>query len=90
MDLREFIKEALVQISMRVQDAITDHQAEVGAKGVINPVWGADASAISAEHAQNVEFDVAVSERTAQSPASRPNRLSILGSMAGPWSFRSA
>ena len=60
MDLREFVKETLVQISMGVQDAITAHQSTEGAVGAINPVWGPDASAISAEHAQKVEFDVAV------------------------------
>lgn len=60
MDLREFVKETLVQIAMGVQDAITEHQSIEGAVGSINPVWGSDASAISAEHAQKVEFDVAV------------------------------
>ena len=60
MDLREFVKETLIQITMGVQDAITVHSDMDGALGVINPVWGPDASAISAEHAQKVEFDVAV------------------------------
>jgi hypothetical protein len=60
MDLREFIKETLLQINMGVQDAITAHRALPDAVGVINPVWGADASAITAEHAQKVQFDVAV------------------------------
>jgi hypothetical protein len=60
MDLREFLSETLVQIQMGVQDAITKHQALPDSVGVINPVWGADASAISSEHVQKVEFDVAV------------------------------
>ena len=60
MDLREFVRDTLVQIQMGVQDAITAHMAEAGSVGVINPVWGADANAIGAEHVQKVEFDVAV------------------------------
>jgi hypothetical protein len=60
MDLREFVRDSLVQIQMGVQNAITAHMAEVGSVGVINPVWGNDANAISAEHIQKVEFDIAV------------------------------
>jgi hypothetical protein len=60
MDLREFVRDSLVQIQMGVVDAIQAHMAEVGSVGVINPVWGEDANSIGAEHIQKVEFDVAV------------------------------
>lgn len=59
MDLREFVKETLVQVSLGVQDAIKE-QTAAGAVGAINPVWGPDAGSISKEHIQLVEFDVAV------------------------------
>ncbi|MBR0560743.1 hypothetical protein [Neokomagataea anthophila] len=60
MELREFIKETLVSIAMGVQEAINAHREEPSSVGAINPVWGADSSAINADHKQNVEFDVAV------------------------------
>jgi hypothetical protein len=59
MDLKEFISESLVQIQEGVQDAIHRRQAKKDSSGVINPVWG-NADDISAEHCQDVEFDVAV------------------------------
>lgn len=60
MELREFITETLVQIQEGVQGAIDRRRASANSAGAINPVWGADANAINADHLQKVDFDVAV------------------------------
>jgi len=57
MELREFVTETLVQIQEGVQDAIIRRQDTDNPQGIINPVFGQQASEA---HCQKVEFDVAI------------------------------
>lgn len=60
MDLREFVRETLVEIQYGVHAAIKECLADKDFRGAINPVWGAGWDAITEKHVRLVEFDVAV------------------------------
>lgn len=67
MDLREFVRETLVEIQYGVHAAIKECIADKEFRGAINPVWGTGWDAITREHVRLVEFDVAVTVSEASS-----------------------
>lgn len=60
MDLREFVRETLVEIQYGVHAAIKECLADKDFRGAINPVWGSGWDAVTRDHVRLVEFDVAV------------------------------
>jgi hypothetical protein len=61
MNLRDFVRETLVEIQYGIQAASNECAADPNFRGVINPVWGEGVNAINGRHIRLVEFDVAVS-----------------------------
>lgn len=58
MEIKEFIKETLVEIQQGVQEAINECK-DSKTNGVINPVWG-KANDINSSYVKDVKFDIAV------------------------------
>ncbi|MCC5907830.1 MAG: hypothetical protein JJU13_16570 [Balneolaceae bacterium] len=58
MEIKEFIKETLVEVQQGVQEAINSCK-ESNTNGVINPVWGS-ANDVNSTHIKDVKFDIAV------------------------------
>jgi hypothetical protein len=58
MEIKEFIKETLVEVQQGVQEAINTCK-ESSTNGVINPVWG-NANDVNSSHIKEVKFDIAV------------------------------
>lgn len=61
MNLRDFVRETLVEIQYGIQEASNQCAGDPNFRGVINPVWGNDTNAIGIGDVRMVEFDVAVS-----------------------------
>lgn len=76
MEIKEFIKETLVEIQQGVQEAINECK-DSKTNGVINPVWG-DASNINKSHIEDVKFDIAVTV-TDKSSRDKKGGIKVMG-----------
>ncbi|QBX34586.1 hypothetical protein E4191_07585 [Paracoccus liaowanqingii] len=75
MELKDFIRDTIIQVQTGVQEAITELQnGEI--TGAINPVWGSVGN-ISKSEVQNLKFDIAVMIENTSS-GSAGGRISVV------------
>lgn len=76
MELKQFVKETLLDVFEAVQEAGTEISNSPDRRGAVVPIWGGTEHA--ANHEQKIKFDVAVTAGEAARAGDR-GRIKVLG-----------